>query len=51
MSWLTPIVREIMGDNAATTHKLKFFENAGDSPMVVKRPTRPTRTSSTSGAR
>ncbi|QXE36971.1 phage portal protein [Streptomyces sp. GMY02] len=34
MSWLTPIVREITGDSAATTHKLKFFEN-GATPQVI----------------
>lgn len=27
MSWLTPVLREISADRAATTHKLKFFEN------------------------
>jgi hypothetical protein len=37
MSWITPIVREIMGDKAATTHKLKFFENGGTPQMIVKR--------------
>jgi hypothetical protein len=26
MSWLTPVLREIAGDRAATTHKLRFFE-------------------------
>lgn len=36
MSWLTPIVREIMGDSAATSHKLKFFENGATPNMVVK---------------
>jgi phage portal protein BeeE len=37
MSWLTPIVREVMGDVAASTHKLKFYENAGTPNLVVKR--------------
>jgi phage portal protein BeeE len=37
MSWLTPVVREIMGDGAATAHKLKFFENGGTPNMVIKR--------------
>jgi phage portal protein BeeE len=37
MSWITPVVREIMGDSAATTHKLKFFENGATPQMVVKR--------------
>ncbi len=35
MSWLTPIIREIMGDSAATSHKLKFFENGATPNMVV----------------
>lgn len=35
MSWLTPIRREIMADGAATTHKLKFFENGATVNMVV----------------
>jgi len=34
MSWLTPVIREIVGDTAATQHKLKFFEN-GATPQVV----------------
>lgn len=36
MSWLTPVVREIMGDQAAMTHKLKFFEQGATVNMVVK---------------
>ena len=35
MSWLTPIVREIQGDQAATQHKLKFFENGATPNLVV----------------
>lgn len=35
MSWLTPVVREIMGDKAATTHKLSFFENGASPNLVV----------------
>lgn len=27
MSWLTPLIREVMADKAATEHKLRFFEN------------------------
>jgi phage portal protein BeeE len=34
MSWLTPVLREISSDSAATLHKWKFFEN-GISPQVV----------------
>lgn len=35
MSWLTPVVREIMSDKAATIHKLKFFENAATPNLAV----------------
>lgn len=34
MSWLTPVVRELMADSAATEHKLAFFRN-GATPQVV----------------
>lgn len=36
MSWLTPIVNEVLGDQAATLHKLKLFENGATPNMVVK---------------
>jgi HK97 family phage portal protein len=36
MSWLTPVLREIMGDKAATEHKLKFFENGATPNLAVK---------------
>lgn len=36
MSWLTPAIREIQADMAATKHKLKFFENGATPNMVVK---------------
>jgi hypothetical protein len=36
MSWLTPIVREIQADKAATLHKEQFFENAATPNLVVK---------------
>lgn len=35
MSWLTPVLREIMADKSATLHKLKFFENGATPNMVV----------------
>jgi len=35
MSWLTPVIRDIQSDNAATTHKLKFFENGATPNMVI----------------
>lgn len=36
MSWLTPVIREISGDTAATAHKLKFFENGATVNLVVQ---------------
>ena len=36
MSWLSPIVREVMGDQAATEHKLKYFEHGGTPNLVIK---------------
>jgi hypothetical protein len=35
MSWLTPVIREKMADNAATDHKLAFFENAATPNLAV----------------
>jgi len=35
MSWITPAIRDIQGDIAATIHKLRFFENAGTPNLVV----------------
>jgi hypothetical protein len=35
VSWLGPVISEIMGDNAATTHKLKFFENGATLGTVA----------------
>jgi phage portal protein BeeE len=35
MSWITPAVREIQGDRAATEHKLAFFANGATPNMVV----------------
>lgn len=36
MSWLTPVLREIEGDKAATAHKLKFFENGATPNLIMK---------------
>lgn len=36
MSWITPAIRDIMGDQAATEHKLNFFRNGATPNMVVK---------------
>jgi phage portal protein BeeE len=38
MSWISPIAREIAADNAANTHKLKFFENGATPNLVFKFP-------------
>jgi hypothetical protein len=35
MSWLTPVIREVLADNAATSHKLKFFEHGATVNMVI----------------
>ena len=34
MSWLTPVLREISADHAATDHKASFFRN-GATPQVI----------------
>lgn len=36
MSWLTPIIREILADGAATQHKLKFFEQGATPNLVMQ---------------
>lgn len=38
MSWLTPLIRDIQGDNAAEAHKLAFYENGATPNLVVRRP-------------
>jgi phage portal protein BeeE len=35
MSWLTPTIREIQADQAAQTHKLKFFENSASPNLAI----------------
>lgn len=35
MSWITPVLREIEGDDAATDHKAKFFQQGATPNMVV----------------
>lgn len=35
MSWLQPVVTEVMADNATNVHKRKFFENGATPNMVV----------------
>jgi phage portal protein BeeE len=36
MAWLTPAIRDMQGDRAATEHKLRFFSNGATPNMVVK---------------
>jgi phage portal protein BeeE len=36
MSWITPVIREVMSDKAATQHKQMFFQNGATPNMVVK---------------
>lgn len=38
MSWLSPVVREIQADTAATVHKGKFFDNAATPNLAVTMP-------------
>lgn len=38
MSWLTPIIKEVLGDMAATEHKLGFFKRGATPALVVKVP-------------
>jgi hypothetical protein len=38
MSWLTPVIRDIQGDEAMTRHKTRFFDNGATPNMVVKHP-------------
>jgi phage portal protein BeeE len=38
MSWMGPVLPQIMGHSAATQHKLRFFENGATPNMVVKTP-------------
>jgi hypothetical protein len=38
MSWLTPVVREVMADTKMTEHKGRFLDNAATPNLVVKYP-------------
>jgi hypothetical protein len=38
MSWLTPVLREIQADSAATTHKERFFANGATVNLVMEFP-------------
>lgn len=41
MSWITPAVRDLQGDQLAAQHKIKFFENGATPNLVVKGITAP----------
>jgi hypothetical protein len=36
MSWITPALRDIQGDNMMIEHKVKFFENGATPNLVIK---------------
>lgn len=36
MSWLTPVIREVMADNAMTAYKIKYLENAASPNLLIK---------------
>jgi hypothetical protein len=36
MSWMTPVLREILADRQATGYKQKFYENGATPNMVIK---------------
>lgn len=36
MSWITPVIREIQGDVAATEHKLSFFKNGATPSLAIR---------------
>jgi hypothetical protein len=38
MSWITPILREIQADNAATEHQLGFWEHGATPNMIARLP-------------
>lgn len=35
-SWITPVLQELQGDQAATEHKIRFFENAATPNLAIK---------------
>lgn len=36
MSWLTPAIRDMQGDQLASQHKIRYFENGATPNLVVK---------------
>lgn len=38
MSWLTPVIRDVIGDSLATEHKVAYLENGGTPNLVFTLP-------------
>jgi phage portal protein BeeE len=38
MSWLTPVIREVAGDESMTEHKRRFFDNGATGNIIVTHP-------------
>jgi phage portal protein BeeE len=36
MSWLTPVLREVTGDNAMTGYKIRYLENAASPNLLIR---------------
>lgn len=36
MSWLTPVIRDIQGDDGLTTYKIKYLENNASPNLLIK---------------
>jgi hypothetical protein len=36
MSWLTPVYRDVKGDDGMTTYKIKYLDNAASPNMLIK---------------
>ena len=36
MSWITPVMRDLQSDQAATEHKFRFFENSATPNLVIR---------------
>lgn len=36
MSWLTPVIREMVADNAATDHKQRFFDRHATPNLIIR---------------
>lgn len=43
MSWITPVIREILGDSSAMRHKLAFFDQGATPNLLIKSDIRDTK--------